>query len=336
MTGHKTSNNNRIDIDIRKVKFMEWKGSAVCPGSCGELVQGTWDGVNFLVPCPINLYSEVSVVLRPNSELVCLSGHNKALEAVRRTLAYIGKQELGGVLKVKTSIPWGKGMASSTADIGASIGATAAALGIALRAQEIAELAIPIEPTDATIFPGITLFDHVRGRWRLPLGSGPEAEILVVDLGGEVDTVEFNNRPELPELNRINEFQTRQAFHLVRRGIQEKNLTLLGRGCTLSAEANQVILPKDLLADIKYWNLKRGGFGVIAAHSGTVVGLLYAPGRDMANEGAELRTSFQEISDCRGVKLIKGGVKAVKTNASSRREPQGCQGTLRESGFLRF
>lgn len=318
------------------VKTMEWRGTACCPGSCGELVQGTWNGVNFLVPSPVNLYSVAQVTLRPNTELTGSPKQVKALEAVRKTLSFLGNPDLGGELCLDSQIPWGKGMASSTADIGAAIAATASALGISLSPRDLAALAISIEPTDGTLFPGITLVDHVKGYWRLPLGKGPAAEILVADLGGEVDTLEFNARPELPERNRANEAQTRKAFYLVRRGIQEKSLSLLAQGASMSAEANQVILPKPLLREIREWSLTRGCAGVIAAHSGTVLGLIYPSGRELKQEEDSLHKAFPGVGESWRVQLIEGGVKVVKPDVRSWRELVGGEGKVRKLGVPGF
>jgi len=311
-------------------------GSAALPATCGELVQGTWDGINFLVPCPINRYSLAEVRLRPNAPLTGPADRPKALEAVRRALTILGCPELGGELVLQSQIPRGKGMASSTADIGAAIAAAAAALGAVLNPRELAALAVSIEPTDGTVLPGITLLDHVNGRWQLPLGNGPAAKILVIDLGGQVDTLEFNASPELPEKNLINEPQTKEAFHLVRRGVQEKNLSLLGQGTTLSAQANQSILPKPLLHEIWAWGRKRGSLGVIAAHSGTVLGLIYQPARELGKEEEALRNAFPEIQAGWNVELVQGGVRVVKPGAGSWRQLGGGEGKVRELGVPGF
>lgn len=66
-------------------------------------------------------------------------------------------------LQVKSTIPVAKGMASSTADIAATIGATAKWLNKSISEAEIAKLCLQLEPTDSTIFESLTLFDHLRG-----------------------------------------------------------------------------------------------------------------------------------------------------------------------------
>ncbi len=321
---------------MARVTPLERKGAAVCPASCGELVQGTWNGVNFLVPCPVDLYSLAVVKLRPSPGLTGPADRPKALEAVRRTLSFLGSPELGGELWLDSRIPRGKGMASSTADIGAAASAAAAALGMYLRPRDLAFLAVGIEPTDGTLLPGITLVDHVRGYWQLPLGQGPEAGILALDLGGQVDTLEFNAQPGLAEKNEANEALTRRAFLLVRRGIQEKNLGLLGQGTTLSAEANQSILFKPLLSELRDWSRRRGGAGIVAAHSGTVLGLLYQPERNLEKEEESLRRAFPAVGCSWHMRFIQGGVKVVNNNAAAWRELTVSQGKVRGLGVPGF
>ena len=53
-------------------------------------------------------------------------------------------------LNIKSQIPVGKGMASSTADIGATIKATLSMLNKTLTGEEISKLAVKIEATDST------------------------------------------------------------------------------------------------------------------------------------------------------------------------------------------
>ena len=60
------------------------------PGTCGELVQGVVDGTSFLVTCPVNLYSTVSVELYHGRRFVSgPASCPKTAQAVRRTLDYL-------------------------------------------------------------------------------------------------------------------------------------------------------------------------------------------------------------------------------------------------------
>ncbi|MGB9793002.1 MAG: GHMP kinase, partial [Thermacetogeniaceae bacterium] len=243
------------------------RGVALMPASCGELVQGTSSGVNFLVSCPVNWYSLVSVRLgRGICDKVSPSSCSKAARAARLLLDRLGYQEFGAEISVSSAIPVGKGMASSTADIAAACYAVAAALGIRLDPRLVAQVALSIEPTDGTFVRGIALFDHVKGRIFEELGSPPPMGILAVDFGGEVDTLEFNGRPDLPELNRRNEPVIARALSLVRLGIAKGDPRLVGEGATISALANQSILPKPRLEELVGLARRIGAYGVNVAH----------------------------------------------------------------------
>lgn len=98
------------------------------PGSCGELVQGTVNGVSFLITCPIDWYSEVTVIRGSSIDQV----HPKTAAAVDKTLKYLNTNGSFG-MSVSSDLPVGKGMASSSADISAACQATALASAGRLR-----------------------------------------------------------------------------------------------------------------------------------------------------------------------------------------------------------
>jgi L-threonine kinase len=253
-------------------------GIAKAPAACGELVQGTLDGRSFHISCPIDLYSQVKVLLTGDSpegseKIVGASEKWKTKEAIRKTLEFFGKENLRVHFEIHSQIPLGKGMASSTADIGAACLATASALGGKIGPQEIARIALSIEPTDGTLFEGVAIFDHKNGMLSKILGKAPDMEILVVDLGGEVDTLEFNKR-DFSRINQARKREIKEALRLVEEGIRDVNPALIARGATMSAFGNQKILPKPELE--KVWFLARaaGAVGINVAHSGTVIGIL--------------------------------------------------------------
>lgn len=284
-------------------------GVALMPASCGELVQGTSSGANFLVTCPVNLYSRVSVkVGKGICDKVFPPYCSKAARAARLLLERLGYQEYGAEIAVWSVIPVGKGMASSTADIAATCYAVAAAFGVRLDPKLVAQVALSIEPTDGTFAKGIALFDHVRGRLFEELGPPPPMGVLAVDFGGEVDTLEFNRRPDLPELNRRNEPETAKALSLVRRGIAGRDPYLVGEGATISALANQRILPKPRLEELIELARKIGAYGVNVAHSGTVAGILLQPGRERDEGLVELlREMMPEVKAFYQLRITGGG-----------------------------
>lgn len=277
------------------------------PGSCGELAQGMVGTEHFLITCPIGIYARAA--LRPGRPPAVLGGV-KVQEAVRRTLRLLGCQGLPGELEVHSSLPVGKGMASSSADIAAACQAAALAHGRTLSPQQRISLAVGIEPTDGVFCGGIVQFDHVGGRRCLSLGAPPPMLVSVWDCGGQVDTQAFNRREDLLRLNRDKEAAVRHAVACIRRGIRRQQAAWIGRGATLSALAHQQLLPKEALE--RFWQLAQvqGAVGVNVAHSGTVLGALWA-GTDeapAARLAAVLAAQLPQLSLLGTWPLVAGGV----------------------------
>ncbi len=246
---------------------------AIAPGSCGELVQGIVDGRYFLVTCPVSWYSEVEII--PGRAGHIPPHQRKLGRAVSAWFAKHGYAAEPFLVRVRSALPRGKGMASSSADIAAACVAAAAAKGHAITPQEIAELAIAIEPSDGIFFQGIVAFDHVNGAWCEALGDPPPMTLAIFDTGGRIDTVRFNQRGDLLSLNRNKEADVRRAFCLVKEGLAAANPRLIGEGATLSALANQTILEKRGLEAAVACVSQHGAVGINAAHSGTVIGVLF-------------------------------------------------------------
>ncbi|MDD4600266.1 L-threonine kinase [bioreactor metagenome] len=278
------------------------------PGSCGELVQGTINGENFLVTCPVNLYSKVSVIkTAQQSKESC---GIKVQQAIEKTLHYLNISDLYYDLSVKTELPIGKGMASSSADISAACQAVAHSIGKFLTPAEIADIALTIEPTDAIFYPGIVMFDHISGHIRRSLGAPPDMYIAVFDVGGEVDTLDFNRRDDLETLNKAKESQISLALNMIIKGLKTGNASLIGKGATISALANQTILPKPNLEGMIELSQQFGSVGVNIAHSGTVVGLLfdtYDNSQIFSCRSAICKT-YSNATYLYTVKLISGGL----------------------------
>lgn len=274
------------------------------PGACGELVQGTINGVNFLITCPVDWYSEVTVTdcsLQPEPR-------PKAAIAVNKTLDFLNIAGNIGVTVV-SDLPVGKGMASSSADISAACQAAAlAAAGIRLSADEIADIALSIEPTDGIFYPGIIMFDHIHGKIRRLLGNPPPIHVAIFDAGGQVDTQDFNCREDLAGLNRAKEPQVAAAARLVIEGLAAGDVKLIGRGATMSALANQTILYKPYLEQMIEFSGRFGAAGVCVAHSGTVMGVMFSAGAMDGHAACikEISRLCPEVAYLKTVRLIAG------------------------------
>ena len=262
-----------------------YRGTAAAPGTCGELVQGTIHGEPFLITCPVNLWSEVSVELREQGES-CVQ-LDKSSKALKLTLEYLEVDYASITIKRNSVLPESKGMGSSTADIAATCQATARAFGRELEPEKIAQIATRIEPSDGLMYPGIMLCNHLTGEPLKYLGEAPPLNIVMADPGGLVDTVLFNGRKDLASKNFQKEPVVKQAMELVTRGLLTEDWEMMGRGATMSAHANQLVLPKPYLALWRQWASEIRALGVLVAHSGTIMGMLLEPGGTEAAEAAD-------------------------------------------------
>lgn len=262
-----------------------YRGKASAPGTCGELVQGTIKGDPFLITCPVNLWSEVSVEISSHGE-DCVE-LDKSCRALKLTLEYLGLNYPSLRIKRNSILPESKGMGSSTADIAATCQATARAFGKELAPEVIAKIAAKIEPSDGQMYPGIMLCNHLTGEPKKYLGEAPPLNIVMVDPGGLVDTVLFNSRKDLASKNFQKEPVVQQAVELVARGLLTEDWEMMGRGATMSAHANQLVLPKPHLALWRQWASEMRALGVLVAHSGTIMGMLLESGGTDAAEVAD-------------------------------------------------
>ena len=289
-------------------------GSATvrAPGVCGELAQGVIEGIHFLVTCPVDFYSRVKVDIYADGPGVeAPEDCDKAAAAVRRTLFHLKNAKVRAKLTINNPIPRGKGMASSSADLAAAIAATGLALGEEISPYQIAQIALSIEPTDGIMIPGVALFDHRAGIIRESLGPPPPMEIVALDLGGTVDTVKFNMVDRFQRWQSVDK-QTGEALRLLRRGIEEQDPALVGRGASISAEASQTVLAKPRLAEVKEFAESVGAVGVNVGHSGTIMGvLLDARERRGKSTYHKALSAFPDAESVYHFRLLGGGVQRV-------------------------
>lgn len=245
------------------------EASASHAGSLGELIQGSFNGRDMLLSCPINLYSSIRVF---EDKLPLGKYKNaKTAEFLDNVLNRWGLGHFAKCLDIEISsqIPRGKGFASSTADLSALYKALLKLFHKPFNQQELIEECIRIEPTDSIIFEEMTLFEYKTGNFYESIGDYFEFYILVFEGSSIVNTVEFNNK-KLPPLAEIEDL-----LPALRKGIAEKDLRKVGAVSTESITRNQNRLRYSSLNYIKEMNKNAGGFGVIGAHSGDCLGIIF-------------------------------------------------------------
>lgn len=279
------------------------------PASCGELIEGALAGIPFLVTSPISVYATATV----SDALTGMHGLGaKAEEAVARALAHIGKETLPWGMRLDSDVPQGKGMASSSADITACAYAAARAFGRELTARELMDIAIAIEPSDGIAFEGLSYVSHTTGELFGQYRNVPLISISIFDVGGEVDTIAYYKN------KRGGGNQDEAYQHLldtVDRAFKTEGYRqeiLLGQAATASARMNQEHLLKEGLDDFITLAQEKGALGVNVAHSGTVVGVLWAsdmPAADVAQRTQQMAEVFRgRYTYMQTVRLISGGV----------------------------
>jgi L-threonine kinase len=137
----------------------------------------------------------------------------------------------------------------------------------------VARLAVSVEPSDSTLFPGLTLFAHRSGEFYETLADAPPLHVVVLDPGGEVDTVAFNRCDHRAILQRLAK-EHRQTFDMLRQSLRDSDWEMLGEAASLSSRLHQAILPNPWLDDVLKLARSVSALGVCRAHSGTLLGLL--------------------------------------------------------------
>ena len=246
----------------------------VCPASCGEFDQGFLDNEEYLSSYAINLFSVAT--LEEGKEII-QKGPKKSRRAMELVFEKFGLpvDETKNIsLNIKSQIPVGKGMASSTADIGATIKATLSMLNKTLTGEEISKLAVKIEATDSLLLNQHSIFNPLTADIKKYLGGINDAKVVILEPSDILDTKSIRMTPNYKTYKMQNKEIIKKSFELLDEGLAKNDLNLIGKACTYSGLANENIHKKPFLEKIIVISDKYGCYGVNIAHSGTVIGIL--------------------------------------------------------------
>ena len=247
------------------------------PAGCGEILQGNIETISAIVTCPINLCVQ-AVVSDGVYEETGLQ--EKSRRAVAATLAYLGEKRFPYGIKLLSAVPQGKGMSSSSADVGALIVAVAAAFGVTLSEREICAIALTVEPTNPVFCTGLAVMNRISGEIIHTFTHVPPLAVLCFDRGGIVDTLTFYGRKSGSGQNAdVSEFYE----ELLRRPTDSR---VWGRAATGSALLNQDVLYKPELVEFIRLAENCGAVGVGTAHTGTLLSMLL-PEKAASDDGRD-------------------------------------------------
>ncbi|ACB84527.1 GHMP kinase [Natranaerobius thermophilus] len=317
------------------------KSQVKVPLTCGEWVQGTIDGQDFLVSCPINAFSIVTLELfavDERTEVKPISGvrygphgfpqiPGKAIQALQRFVSEPNNDlnipskikiadKYGMNLTIKSDLPSAQGFGTSSADIYGTLYNLYNLIGASFHDQYIlssslARQATKIEPSDTNCFRQLTAMNHRTGKGATYLGTVPKGQVAILNFYGSVDTEKFNQQKNLRELNKIKEPQVEAAYRYLLHGIRIKDLKLMAKGSTLGARSHQEVLHREEVEKILELYPKAGALGVIRAHSGTALGLIYPEGDLYKKYFREwyLKYQIEDTAEFLGFyNLVNGGI----------------------------
>lgn len=173
---------------------------------------------------------------------------------------------------LRSNIPKGKGLSSSSTDVLSVLWLVNDYLGTGLTAADLYQIAARVEPTDPCLSEDILVFHQHSGRPGAILEM-PPVTLLYFDAapGQQVDTLAMRRRWTDGE-GKFFAWLLQRLIRAARAGEYE----LIFDTVTASAEYNQTLLPLPGFGD--YYRLATvAGAGLMVAHSGTIAGLLVRP-----------------------------------------------------------
>lgn len=245
------------------------EATTIYPGSIGEIVQGRYNGIDVLCSCPINLFTEVKVWESESPHVK--NRYSKSSKFLNNILVEWGEEQYIHTVDIliKSSITRGKGFASSTADLCALYHSLIKLFKKPFNQEELVRNCIAIEPTDSIIFKELCIFDYKNGMYTEELGRYLEFDILVFEGNKTINTIEFNNK-KLPPLSNIDDL-----IPVLKDGIKSHDIKKIAHCSTQSIIRNEKRLSYEILPTILNICDELNGYGIIGAHSGDALGIIY-------------------------------------------------------------
>lgn len=278
--------------------------------TCGELIQGRIQDEYFLVNCPINHYSHIHVQRcgKPGIHILTTGQYGKLAKVLEQYLKSVRIVDIGLTVTINTSIPRGKGMASSTSELTAALCAAAKALDRVIMPDVISDLIIKVDPSDGIYYPGIIRYNPLTGTVYESFGSPPALSCIIVDTGGTLITKDYD-RERARTISLGFESKIKEALKIIRDGFVQRSAPLIAAAATISARCNQQIRHNPIFETLFAETRDRGALGINCAHTGTIYGILFDSNKmdeDKLNYCIESIVGRENILGSH--KIIAGGV----------------------------
>ena len=244
--------------------------------SFGEIVQGRLsNGEDFLVTIPIDMWSICELSYEPiEGDSFVATKFSKSQEVAEQMLNVLGMTRGAQItIEFTRNIPIGKGLSSSTADMLAVVRAFQEVFGVLVTETFISRLFAQIEPHDALHYPMSVAYNHRQGNLLNKLGYIPNFNIIAVDAGGELSTVEYNKHLNFSQ-EILSEYD--QLYQNLLLAFTQKDDREIARCAKRSAELHVKRTGNQFLDKMLKYATQLDVIGVLATHSGTCAGLLLA------------------------------------------------------------
>ncbi|RVQ48044.1 hypothetical protein [Sinorhizobium meliloti] len=282
--------------DGQQLRIASEEAQGVCCGTFGELLQGQLPigslsgDSHFLVTMPIAVFARAHFMPIAGTRSVTVYPPHKvkAKRLAENLLTALGAS--GGILFLKSELPEGKGLASSSADLVATARSIACCFKRSIPTTLIEKLMVEIEPSDGVLYPGVVAYQQRAGRLISFLGQIPPLAIVGVDEGGTVETVDYDQRRGEISANHRTQYQN--LLDRTQIAIAQGDTATIGAVATSSALLHQERAPKKHLDSMLKASAETGALGVIVAHSGTMAGIL------VDRMAPDFPQKLQSVVDC--------------------------------------
>lgn len=252
--------------------------SGVSRGTLGELYQGPhWeDGVPHIsiVSLPVDKFSWCTFT--EGGDSFDDSGLCDRSKAARALALFLDHHELTmppGRLEYRSDLAVGKGMASSTADIVATLRCLFRLFGLEYRQSVVTSVLSRIERADSVFLDEFALYLSGAHRVVRPLGASVGLYACYAVEEGTVDTEEAG--PGLLAHYRRHRSAYRDCVEGLVRAFDAGDPAGVAAGAARSAALSQLVLPKLSFDELRANQSGFGADGLFVAHTGTVIGYLF-------------------------------------------------------------
>lgn len=233
---------------------------------------------------PIDKFSWVYFFKGEESPVPAFEGRSKCLDAVRLFCTHHKVDVPDGRWEFFSEIPVGQGMASSTADIVATIRCLYSIFAIPYDESTVRSILSEIERADSVFLNEFALYLSRKHEVVQSFGVDLDFYACYTIEPGFVKTEGVTDQLLAHYESHLEEYDDVRADIIA--GFQKRDRALIAAASSRSANLAQLVLPKKHFDVVSEHRKYFGADGLLVAHTGTILGYLYAqrPSRARMNE----------------------------------------------------